>query len=208
MIPKRSWVLRALLSVAGGLLLVSACAGKHTSGGGSGGNSSSQGGTSGEPNPTSCVEPADCVVLARECCGCEPATADDLVAANAKYVANVAGCNLLPCDPCAAPQEDSLGYFVADCVAQKCALLDLRSTPLTACQSDSDCHVRNGNGCCPECGNSSSVIALSDERGLAELVCPREDYGCPDCVAAPPPNAVPVCRENHCQVAYRGPVGP
>lgn len=210
--PRPSSLVRALCGALAGLLLASACAGKHTSGGGGGGSSSggssSQGGTSNEPDYYACVEPADCVVRARGCCGiCGQATADDLLAVNARYVNEVVGCALLPCAPCPAPEQDTLGYFVADCVEQKCSLLDLRTTPLTACQSDSDCRLRNGSGCCPDCG-SASVIALSDERRLAELVCPSEDYGCPDCAALPPPNAVAVCQNEHCQVAYRGPTSP
>lgn len=208
--PKPSSVIRTLLGVLGALLLLDACAGKHTSRSGNGsGGSSSTGGMSGEPDYYACVEPADCVVRPRGCCGiCGPATADDLLSVNAMYVNEVVGCALLPCDPCAAPEKDSLGNFVADCVEKKCTLLDLRTTPLTACQNDSDCHLRNGSDCCPSCGNTSSVIALSDERGLTELVCPSEDYGCPDCAALPPPNAVAICQEAHCQVAYRGPTEP
>lgn len=175
---------------------------------------------SGTPNYDACKLPTDCVVTGTGCCGiCDSAgiTAHDLIAYNRQYAGQLQ-CGLaldvaaggtgssgaaapVACAPCPLPPagQGTLKYFVPDCVAGQCQVVDLRTSPVTACQTSSDCKVRNGTGCCEGC-TAGDPFAVSKNGSFEKLVC-GGDVGCPACVPAPT-NAVPYCNaQGHCEAA-------
>lgn len=169
----------------------------------------------GSPNFDACTQPSDCMVTGTGCCGvCDSPslTAHDFIAYNKQYqgllqctVALDApapqGAEIPVCAPCPPAMGGVLKYFVPDCVRNQCVVVDLRSSPLTACKSSEECVLRYGTGCCTSC-SSSDVIGLRKDANLEKLVCGDGPIGCPACVPAPN-SAVPVCSpEGRCDVAY------
>ena len=161
----------------------------------------------GAPNYDACTAPTDCVITGAGCCGiCDgpDITARDLIAYNRKFEGQVLSCNLLPCAPCPepAPGEGALQYFVPTCVQGQCAALDIRTSPVTACQSVMDCRLRHGTGCCEGCGGSSDIVSVRNDGSLEKLVCGDEPIGCPACAPLPPQGMEAVCTAGRCDIAF------
>lgn len=163
----------------------------------------------GAPNYDSCKEPTDCVVGSTGCCGiCDgpDVRARDLTAYNKAHQADVSTCGGadIACAPCPplAPNEGSLKYFVADCVQGQCAVVDLRTSELTACETAQDCRLRNGTQCCESCAPGYDVVAVRTDGSFEKLVCGSEPTACAACLPAPPLDAAATCVEGHCIVDY------
>lgn len=162
----------------------------------------------GTPNYDSCNSPSDCVVAGVGCCGvCDgpDMSARELTAYNKAYHAEVSTCGGadIACAPCPepAPGQGSLKYFVPDCVQGQCAVLDLRTSELTACETAQDCRLRNGTQCCEGCSPGNDVVAVRKDGSFEKLVCGSE-VACPACLPAPPPDTAAACVEGHCSAVY------
>ncbi len=159
----------------------------------------------GEPNHDACTQPSDCVVRSRGCCGiCDGPgiTKHDVIAHNRQYVES---CPDILCGPCPAPSPGSgtLANFIPDCVNQQCTVIDVRESWLSACRTDRDCVLRNGNDCCERCGASDAVIAVNADRSFEMYVCGDVSVVCPGCAPAPTPAPAlrAVCEASgHCAV--------
>lgn len=168
----------------------------------------------GSPNYDACQEAADCVVTTTGCCGiCDGPEINvrDLIAHNRAFAGQVSTCGAdgdVACAPCPVPLpgQGSLKYFVPDCVQGQCAVVDLRTSEYTACETAQDCRLRNGTSCCETCGATSEVVAVRNDGSFEKLVCGSEPMPCLACEPVPPPNAAAACLEGHCSVVYAVPV--
>lgn len=170
----------------------------------------------GSPNFDACTQPTDCIITGSSCCGiCDSPDlqARDLIAFNRQYAPSLFSCvdsgagaapPDIACTPCPTLAGDtgSLKYFVPNCVQGACVVEDVRTSALSACKSEQDCTLRNGNGCCESCG-PSQAIAISNHGGFNELVCGDNPPPCLDCEPTLP-GAVAQCNPmtNHCEVVY------
>lgn len=148
---------------------------------------------------TACNTHADCVID-RGCCGiCQEPSLEILKAANRAYDSSRAPeCLLLDCDYCDPP---GLEQFGARCSMGHCEVYDVRESELSACETDDDCHLRNGLGCCESCSGDDWVAISIDPTKLSELACGDEPAACPPCVAIPPEPLGAACGANgHCAV--------
>jgi len=157
---------------------------------------------------------SDCFVTGNGCCGvCDgpSLSTHDFIAYNRKFqgelecnfarAAPAPGADVPACAPCPPVADGTLKYFVPECVQGQCGVLDLRQSPLLACQYDTDCQLRAGTGCCWSC-SPNDLIALRKDAAIEKLVCdPSAPIGCPDC-AAPIMNERAVCTAGRCAVAY------
>jgi hypothetical protein len=181
--------------------------GTSTGGSGTGGGAQAgapSGGTGGgvTVNYRACLVNSECVLRSASCCGsCGAPTRADVIAINqatlAAYTTSVCDPNQT-CPDCAAMTDPTL---VATCQQGQCEVVDLTTSPMTACTTDTACVIRT-NACC-ECGgpmDQGSIIALNHDAGAsyAALVC-DPNVGCLDCLpdySTVP--ALPVCQSGHC----------
>lgn len=149
-----------------------------------------------------CMEPNDCVLLPRSCCGsCGQPTRDDI---DSVYVGLVdaqraeACAEPVPCPDCEGIPDPTL---LPDCSMSTCTFLDLNppsgpAPSLSACETSDDCVIRAAE-CC-ECGatiNGQTVVALNrEQRGFYDRYVCEDDIGCPECAPAYPDNIVAECR--------------
>jgi hypothetical protein len=176
---------------------------------------------SNSPNYDVCKVPSDCVVAGTGCCGiCDSAniTLNDLIAYNRQY-AGFLQCGLaldvaaggsassgaaapIACAPCPLPPAGTgtLQYFVPDCVAGQCVVEDLRTSPVTACKTSSECKLRHGTGCCESC-SGGNVVSVRNDGSFEKLVCGDGPVGCLACVPEPISGAAPYCLDGRCSVA-------
>ncbi|HEY4159488.1 MAG TPA: BPTI/Kunitz-type proteinase inhibitor domain-containing protein [Polyangiaceae bacterium] len=107
-----------------------------------------------------CAIDGDCTLLT-QACACEPLDELSLVPVNvthsAEYTVKYLGNSSCGSCPAVSVTAQTSQYFLPVCRTGACAVLDARTTPLTACQSDADCTVRAGLGCCESCGASHYV---------------------------------------------------
>jgi hypothetical protein len=160
----------------------------------------------GAPNYDSCEEPADCT-LSTGCCGiCDgpDISARELTAYNKAFHSELSSCPDIPCAPCPEPLpgQGSLKYFVPDCVQGQCAVVDLRTSELTACETHLDCRLRNGTQCCEGCAPGDDVVAVRNDGSFEKLVCGSEPPACLTCLPTPPPDTAAACNEGHCVATY------
>jgi hypothetical protein len=88
-------------------------------------------------------------------------------------------------------EERTRQYFVAECIAANCQLTDLRNTGDAACLADSECMLRDGTGCCPDC-DGQGYLSLHSMRFLNDTCGVR--ISCPACLPPqPPPPFEPYC---------------
>jgi hypothetical protein len=159
----------------------------------------------GAPDFGSCSAPSDCTLAAPVCCAaCDPVDLTAFVALNRRHMADHAraiGCEGVACAPCQeAPEEQKTSaYFTATCQNSRCVVLDVRTTPVTQCESPADCHLRVGARCCEGC-SPAGIVAIASEDELRGLVCDPTPVGCPPCVPEIPPELTPACRDGRCRV--------
>lgn len=155
-----------------------------------------------------CEENSDCIVTTISCCGvCGESTLESWVAINAAKEADRRArmCQGLACPtiycPPLPPDEATDTYFTATCEAGRCKAVDLRTTPVTACDEPSDCSLRHGARCCESCSDEAfDVLAVGDGAALSDLVCSAEPAACPPCVPTDPEGYAPDCVEGRCVV--------
>ena len=149
---------------------------------------------------TSCTQPTDCELRAPACCGtCEPVDASSFIAVN--HSAPAPTCNV-NCGQCLAidPFLRTSRYFVPGCVANHCAVVDIRRTPITECMTSSDCALRGTARCCTGCGTSEEPIAYNKNIDQVAAFCGGLPTPCPACVGGIAVGYVSECREGRCMV--------
>lgn len=180
--------------------------GTSTGGSGTGGGAQAgapSGGTGGGVviDYRACSVNSECMLRSASCCGsCGSPTRADVIALNqaalAAYASSVCDVNQT-CPACVAMTDPTL---VATCQAGQCEVVDLTTSPMTACTTDTACVIRT-NACC-ECNgpmDQGSIIALNHDLAASypALVC-DPDATCPDCLPVYPTNVLPVCESGHC----------
>lgn len=152
---------------------------------------------------TSCAVTSDCALRAASCCGnCGSPTLGDYVALHVDDVdgygsAVCAAEGFPPCARCDLPTDP---YLAAVCRSSACVGLDLRTEPLTACATASDCTL--GPRACCDCGllGAAETVAYNAARGsLSEYTC---DVGAPPCPPCVPSfdSVMPDCVAGRCIV--------
>jgi hypothetical protein len=161
--------------------------------------------------------PSDTCVLETPPCGagCEPIPLSRYTPVNGKYdVAYRAQEPQLACVsggcPAVAPGSQNAPNYYAACQAGRCRVLDVRTSSLSVCTTDSQCYLRSGTSCC--CGNDGP-IAVSSSANPEAAFCGANGGCAADCVGAPLPTGVAaVCSlSGHCFVRYpdqKGDAGP
>jgi len=174
------------------------------------------------PKYDACQQASDCQVTGPGCCGiCDSPsiTAHDLIAYNRQYAGSLA-CGVaafdapqgaapaapgfpgpVACEPCELIGNGTLKYFAPSCVQGECAVEDLRTSAATACETHTDCRLRNGTACCEGC-TAENLIAVRNDGSFEKLVCGDIPQPCPACAPQPPSGAVAVCNQGRCTVAY------
>lgn len=175
----------------------------------------------GSPNYDQCKVPTECLVTGTGCCGiCDGPniSAHDLIAYNRAFQ-NQLQCGLafgvagdaagaaapqdpIACAPCAEVGPGSMYNFFPSCVANQCAVEDVRTSSVSACKTSADCKLRNGTSCCEACG-SGNLIAVRKDGSFENLACGDQPIACAACAPVPTPGAIAVCgASGHCEVDY------
>jgi len=142
-----------------------ACGGKAVEDDGGGGTASGVGGmpagTGNAPQLMECEVDSDCIVDSAHCCSCDPVSAEDLQAVRADWVDPEPEC---PCAPCqeVSELERTLQYFIAQCQAGQCTLVDIRDD-YAECMNGEDCLLREGSDCCEGCDGQGYIAVSSLE---------------------------------------------
>jgi hypothetical protein len=148
-----------------------------------------------------CVDDSNCTLVYQMCCGpCNP-TVEDVIAINTSHQSLWGTCSVpTSCGPCLpVPEtEQSLKYFKPKCQHAHCTLIDIRETALTACETTSDCTLRDGVGCCPEC-DGAAWVAVNENADL----CPDVKPSCGFCISPPPQDWEAVCIAGQCRQVAR-----
>ena len=152
-----------------------------------------------DPN-TTCNQMTDCELRSPSCCGaCEPIEASSLVAVN--HAAPTTTCNL-NCGACppVPPNESTSRYFIPACIAHRCAVVDIRESPITECETTTDCTLRNTAACCNRCGASGDPIAYNTSIDQVTAFCGGTLLPCPACVGGIPQGFITECQAGRCVV--------
>lgn len=161
----------------------------------------------GKVNYDGCELASECVLLPSGCCGpCDNPnfSAHDLVTYNSAHLGEIDTCygDDVQCERCLDDPNGALKFFVPDCVQGQCAVMDLRTSDLTACDTDKDCRLRLGSQCCEGCGEGTNLIAVRNDGSFEKQVCGATLPPCLPCVGTYPESAVATCQQGHCTVAY------
>jgi hypothetical protein len=155
---------------------------------------------------TACDGPGQCMAVSASCCGtCGVGDVSAYVGVNIKHVDEfrMRQCSVPIACPAIACLNDGTGANIgARCVAGQCQVFDVRKVPeYSACNMDTDCHLRLGLSCCTCGGNSGGWVAVSSggEQGIAAAEC-APDTACPDCLPVPPAKTLASCNNHVCQV--------
>jgi hypothetical protein len=150
---------------------------------------------------SACENDSSCTSISTGCCGaCEPVASEQLVAINFAHLSayeNSHCSDTPPCVPCRPITEiEQTGkYFKPVCRNAHCTLIDTRESPLSECQKNSDCFLRDGAECCAEC-DGSGWVPLNKTADL----CGGVPIGCDDCASLPPNDLDVVCLSGRCSL--------
>lgn len=161
-----------------------------------------QGGT---PDMDACAAPGECILVQPRTCGrCDPVSAHDFVAINhttyKQYQQAIGVMTDVACGPCldVSEAERTSQYFAAACESGQCTVVDVRESPLTECEEDADCILRDGVGCCEGC-DGTGIVAINRSADLLGMVCSDDFGGCPPCAPIIPEDIRAVCSKGRCQ---------
>jgi hypothetical protein len=145
-----------------------------------------------------CVEDSDCSIVGQRCCGdCEPLRVERVIAINISHKSQYETCTVptscAPCEP-VAENEQAQKYFKPKCQSAHCTIVDIRETPLTACEKTSDCMLRDGAGCCAEC-DGAGWVAVNKNADL----CGGVQLPCDECLSPLPKEWDVVCLSGRCR---------
>lgn len=92
--------------------------------------------------------------------------------------------------------------LAATCEAGTCKGFDVRQEEYSACNTEQDCTLRIGLGCCEACqGGEFNLVAVNvNQTALTAAMCGNEPVGCPDCAPQYPANKKASCISGQCQV--------
>ena len=171
---------------------------------GSGASGAPQSAGAGSVDQTACTSSFQCRLVPASCCGCAPLnTLSNLTAINSAY--ENARCATVDCSSCFQPGERiPWAQFTATCDKPNnapvghCIAVDLGTTAITECQSATDCNLRQGSGCCPDCQGSWLAINGSQYEALSKLVCGDALPRCAGCTDSSDYSVA--CNEGRCAV--------
>jgi hypothetical protein len=163
-----------------------------------------------------CSGPGQCSLLSNRCCAaCEPAPLSAFTGVNTKYSGaykESLGCGGIACSPCVLPTDPTkfnTPQYMAHCLLNRCATLDVRESAASKCTIDADCALRWGLGCCEGCGGTTGgLVAVNRSGELRAMVCGPGPIACPACMPVYPANVSARCMPSpgstvsHCRVAY------
>jgi hypothetical protein len=160
-------------------------------------------GSGGAACSTDCTAPSDCSLVPISCCMCRVPSLSDYTAANT-ISSNGCRCGGGLCQ-CLSQNNPNLA---ATCSGDNkrsgiCTGFDVRTVDAySACQTDADCKLRGGLGCCELCQSSAyDVVAVSiNEMALTAALCGDGGQVCEACVPAYPAGTTASCVAGHCQV--------
>ncbi len=149
-----------------------------------------------------------CELAIPGCCAeCGRATADGVVAVNARRreAQRREACpgtdDPIPCPAC---ENLPNPFLTAECISGLCTVVDFEPA-VAACNRDEDCRLRSPD-CC-ECGGRNGegeVVAIARrpeaEDAFANLVCPSDAIGCPECAPVYPDTVRAACVASRCAV--------
>jgi len=155
-----------------------------------------------DPNGRTACETSQECVIDHGCCGfCGVESGEDLVAVNSEY-ASYTGIQCAGVDCVSCPPSDEVAQYGARCNEGSCEVYDVRKSDVSACNSDADCRLRGGLGCCESCGETSWVAVSTDDELITEELCGGLLLPCPACSPAQPEGITAICgADGHCAVA-------
>jgi len=149
------------------------------------------------PAYDACSRNSDCVVVPDACCSeCTilNGTRRNLIAYNRRYGA------LVESGADCVPLTNNLGYFAAECVENRCRVVDLLHSSASACSTADECVYHRGLGCCESCDAGSDVIGISRYGNFKQLTC-TGDEACPHCMAPPVEHMALSCTDGFCRAS-------
>ncbi|MBK7396505.1 MAG: hypothetical protein IPJ34_09455 [Myxococcales bacterium] len=166
---------------------------------------------------TFCTGAGQCAVTPITCCGtCSSPTLGDTKAVRKDKVAIdrslTCGPTPPPCPGCAVMKlDDSIqavcrfggGGGGGGAPAGRCTAIDVRTEPVSACETDTDCVLRS-SGCCDECAPTRDQIIAINTKAIPSWraeVCVGDEV-CSRCLTKPPPGIAATCdpATKHCRV--------
>jgi hypothetical protein len=156
---------------------------------GSGLGSTSNGGSTAQGGGTrldiaACAANSDCLIEPIACCSCFQGPVSDYIGINARYLDQYTAQRCGPNEGCGCPSRNDQtegSYYIATFHAQRCVVVDLSATDITACHVASDCIQRLGTACCAGCGGLPVSLNASKQPDLSKLVCDDEPVACSAC---------------------------
>jgi hypothetical protein len=144
-------------------------------------------------DPFFCNRSGQCFVKPEDCCR-NDCSLDALVTKNsAGFTGYVLACAQRGCTPCRVNAR-----WVPQCIDNRCTIVDLEASSISACRTDADCKLRWGATCCEKCHADPAFDLVSVSQSV--LFCAAGD-SCDPCALAPfPPQARAVCVNEHCRV--------
>ncbi|MEI9950272.1 MAG: BPTI/Kunitz domain-containing protein [Pseudomonadota bacterium] len=147
-----------------------------------------------------CVSDSNCTLISKCCGGCDPVASEELLAINVAHSPmnmSAPQCPEMACAPCfpVAENEQTWKYFKPVCRNARCTLIDVRESPLTECQKTSDCMLRDGAECCPQCDGSGWVPV-----NKAADMCGGSPTACDTCTSPLPTDWDTVCLSGRCRL--------
>jgi hypothetical protein len=168
---------------------------------------------------TECRVSSDCRIAQRRCC--QDCSIDEPFEAMSQIEFDEL---LQMCMPpkCGPPRREAgelqcpegHDYVTAVCRQGRCERVDLLETRFTECDSDADCSLRFGAGCCSRCSFLSptingltyyagGIVAVSNFEEFIEAFCPLEQ-DCDECTRQAPEQVSARCVSGRCTAAYDG----
>jgi hypothetical protein len=170
---------------------------------GSAGTTSGSAGAGGATDIRSCSSNTDCEVVPVSCCSCGTGPVSSYTAINTKYTAQYnercGTIDCVACPPTAFDPNNPVFYYVPTCQAGHCAVVDLRTTDVTACSSAAECSLRAGTACCSACSGTPIALNTKNAPKLSALVCGSDPGLCLACTPDFADYSV-ACTDRRCNV--------
>lgn len=144
-------------------------------------------------DPTFCTRSSECFIKPADCCQ-NDCMRDALVTRNSRgFDGYLTSCVERGCTPCRVS-----GRWVPQCVENRCTIVDLENSDLSACRAAADCKMRWGAVCCEPCSPDPAFDLVSVSR--AATFCAAGDSCDPCGLPSFPATASVVCVDEHCRL--------